>query len=178
MPWSGSRDGLRPAAEPGVLLLQPVHHPLPGGRGGVAGEHAPNGRSIRRGFTTDELSSMCPVTRQPDLAELVIEYVPDEWCVESKSLKLFLGSFRNHGAFHEDCTVTIGKRISNRIFLTYARSLSSSQRDQIILLEFDESESRSLFQQTTMRTGTFSNSPRVESEYSPSMMITGQWQHC
>ena len=54
---------------------------------------------------------MCPVTGQPDFATLVIDYVPKDWLVESKSLKLYLNSFRNHGAFHEDCTVTIGKKI-------------------------------------------------------------------
>ena len=62
-------------------------------------------------FTAPEFTSLCPVTGQPDFAHLVIDYVPDEFIVESKSLKLFLGSFRNHGAFHEDCTVAIAKRI-------------------------------------------------------------------
>jgi 7-cyano-7-deazaguanine reductase len=62
-------------------------------------------------FTCPEFTSMCPVTGQPDFAILVIDYVPDEWILESKSLKLFLHSFRNHGAFHEDCTLTIGRRI-------------------------------------------------------------------
>jgi len=62
-------------------------------------------------FTAPEFTSLCPMTAQPDFAHLVIDYVPDEWLVESKSLKLFLGSFRNHGAFHEDCTVSIGKRL-------------------------------------------------------------------
>ena len=62
-------------------------------------------------FTVPEFTALCPVTGQPDFAHLVIDYAPDRWLVESKSLKLFLGSFRNHGAFHEDCTVTIGKRI-------------------------------------------------------------------
>ena len=52
-----------------------------------------------------------PVTGQPDFATLVIDYVPGPWLVESKSLKLYLNSFRNHGAFHEDCTVAIGKRL-------------------------------------------------------------------
>ncbi len=60
-------------------------------------------------FTAPEFTSLCPVTGQPDFALLVIDYVPDKWLVESKSLKLYLGSFRNHGAFHEDCTVRIGK---------------------------------------------------------------------
>ena len=62
-------------------------------------------------FTVPEFTSLCPVTGQPDFAHLVIDYVPGEWLVESKSLKLYLGSFRNHGAFHEDCTVGIGKRL-------------------------------------------------------------------
>ena len=62
-------------------------------------------------FVAPEFTSLCPVTGQPDFAHLVIDYAPDQWLVESKSLKLFLTSFRNHGAFHEDCTVSVGKRI-------------------------------------------------------------------
>jgi 7-cyano-7-deazaguanine reductase len=62
-------------------------------------------------FVVPEFTSICPVTSQPDFAHLVIDYVPDQWLVESKSLKLYLTSFRNHGAFHEDCTVGIGKRL-------------------------------------------------------------------
>ena len=62
-------------------------------------------------FTAPEFTSLCPVTGQPDFAHIVIDYVPDQWLVESKSLKLFLTSFRNHGAFHEDCTVYIAKRL-------------------------------------------------------------------
>ena len=64
-------------------------------------------------FTVPEFTSLCPVTGQPDFAHLVIDYVPDKWLVESKSLKLYLGSFRNYGAFHEDCTVAIGKRLNS-----------------------------------------------------------------
>jgi len=64
-------------------------------------------------FTCPEFTSICPVTGQPDFGILVIDYVPGDWLVESKSLKLFLGSFRNHGAFHEDCTVSIGKRLAD-----------------------------------------------------------------
>jgi 7-cyano-7-deazaguanine reductase len=63
-------------------------------------------------FTVPEFTSICPVTGQPDFAHLVIDYVPDQWLVESKSLKLHLSSFRNHGAFHEDCTVQIGKDLA------------------------------------------------------------------
>jgi 7-cyano-7-deazaguanine reductase len=62
-------------------------------------------------FTFPEFTTMCPVTGQPDFATLVIDYVPKAWLVESKSLKLYLNSFRNHGAFHEECTVAIGKRL-------------------------------------------------------------------
>ena len=62
-------------------------------------------------FTCPEFTCLCPVTGQPDFGILVIDYAPRDWLVESKSLKLFLGSFRNHGAFHEDCTVGIGKRL-------------------------------------------------------------------
>jgi 7-cyano-7-deazaguanine reductase len=62
-------------------------------------------------FTMPEFTLMCPVTGQPDFAIIVIDYVPNRWLVESKSLKLYLNSFRNHGAFHEQSTVTIGKRL-------------------------------------------------------------------
>ena len=63
-------------------------------------------------FTAPEFTSLCPLTGQPDFAHLVIDYVPGKWLVESKSLKLYMQSFRNHGAFHEDCTVAIGKRLT------------------------------------------------------------------
>ena len=66
-------------------------------------------------FTAPEFTSLCPVTGQPDFAHLVIDYAPGDWIVESKSLKLFLQSFRNHGAFHEDCTVMVGRRIVDAI---------------------------------------------------------------
>ncbi len=62
-------------------------------------------------FTAPEFTSLCPMTGQPDFAHLVIDYAPGEWLVESKSLKLYLTSFRDHGSFHEDCTVKIGRRI-------------------------------------------------------------------
>ena len=62
-------------------------------------------------FAAPEFTSLCPMTGQPDFAHLVIDYVPDQWLVESKSLKLFLGSFRNHGSFHEDCTIGIARRL-------------------------------------------------------------------
>jgi 7-cyano-7-deazaguanine reductase len=62
-------------------------------------------------FTAPEFTSLCPLTGQPDFAHLVLDYVPQQWIVESKSLKLFLGSFRNHGAFHESCTLDIARRL-------------------------------------------------------------------
>ena len=62
-------------------------------------------------FTAPEFTSLCPITGQPDFAHIVIDYIPGEWLVESKSLKLFLGSFRNHGAFHEACTMTVADRL-------------------------------------------------------------------
>ncbi|NQV45956.1 MAG: NADPH-dependent 7-cyano-7-deazaguanine reductase QueF [Rhodospirillales bacterium] len=64
-------------------------------------------------FTCPEFTSLCPVTGQPDFAHLVLDYVPDQRIVESKSLKLYLHSFRNHAAFHEDCTVGIARRLTD-----------------------------------------------------------------
>jgi 7-cyano-7-deazaguanine reductase len=62
-------------------------------------------------FTQPEFTALCPITGQPDFAHLVIDYVPAARLVESKSLKLFFASFRNHGAFHEDCTLMIARRL-------------------------------------------------------------------
>ena len=64
-------------------------------------------------FTAPEFTSLCPMTGQPDFAHLVIDYAPKAKLIESKSLKLYLTSFRNHGAFHEDCTVAIGRKIAD-----------------------------------------------------------------
>ncbi len=63
-------------------------------------------------FVMPEFTALCPITGQPDFAHLVIDYVPNRFLVESKSLKLYLNSFRNHGSFHEDCTVGIGKTLA------------------------------------------------------------------
>ncbi len=60
-------------------------------------------------FACPEFTSICPVTGQPDFAHIVIDYIPAQHIVESKSIKLYLNSFRNHGAFHEDCTIKIAK---------------------------------------------------------------------
>ncbi len=76
----------------------------------VANPHKGTDYLVR--FTAPEFTSLCPVTGHPDFAHLVIDYVPRASIVESKSLKLFLASYRNHPAFHEDCTVAIAKRIA------------------------------------------------------------------
>lgn len=64
-------------------------------------------------LTAPEFTTMCPITGQPDFAKIVVDYVPGDRLVESKSFKLFLGSFRNHGTFHEDCTVYIHNRLKD-----------------------------------------------------------------
>lgn len=73
------------------------------------------GRAYMVRFTAPEFTSLCPVTGQPDFAHLVIDYAPGARIVESKSLKLFLGAFRNHAGFHEDVTVGIGERLADEM---------------------------------------------------------------
>ena len=85
----------------------------------VANPHRDANYVVR--FTAPEFTTLCPITGQPDFAHFVIDYVPGRELVESKSLKLFLTSFRNVAAFHEDCTVTIGKRIVTAIKPKYLR---------------------------------------------------------
>ncbi len=88
--------------------------PLPASPAEAAIETVPNpqpGLIYVARFTCPEFTCLCPITGQPDFAHLVIDYVPDSALVESKSLKLYLGAFRNHGAFHEDCTLTIARRL-------------------------------------------------------------------
>ena len=75
----------------------------------VANPHAHTRYVVR--FTCPEFTSLCPVTGQPDFAKLVIDYIPKSHILESKSLKLYLNSFRNHAAFHEHCTVAVAERI-------------------------------------------------------------------
>lgn len=82
--------------KPSAAILQAVPNP-----------HSDVDYVIR--FSCPEFTSICPITSQPDFAHLVLDYVPSEKMVESKSLKLYLFSYRNHGAFHEDCTVQIAK---------------------------------------------------------------------
>ena len=99
-------DALTQLGQPTALPADPAQAVL---------ERVPNpqaGQAYVVRFTQPEFTSLCPLTGQPDFAHLVIDYVPRDWLVESKSLKLFLGSFRNHGAFHEDCTVGIGRRLA------------------------------------------------------------------
>ena len=62
-------------------------------------------------FAAPEFTSLCPITGQPDFAHLVIDYIPGDWIVESNSLKLYLAAFRNHGAFHETCTLDVALRL-------------------------------------------------------------------
>src|ERR1700739_444168 len=88
------------------------HAPLPASPDEARRERVANPQSgllylVR--FTCPEFTSLCPVTGQPDFAHFVIDYVPEATILESKSLKLYLGAFRNHAAFHEDCTLTIAR---------------------------------------------------------------------
>ncbi len=89
-------------SEPSIDILESVANP-----------HIDTDYSIR--FTCPEFTSICPITSQPDFAHITLDYVPNELIVESKSLKLYLFSYRNHGAFHEDCTISIAKDIIKTI---------------------------------------------------------------
>ena len=88
--------------------------PIPASPGEAVLDRVPNPHadtSYLARVTFPEFTVMCPVTGQPDFATLVIDYVPRRFLVESKSLKLYLNSFRNHAGFHEECTVAIGKKL-------------------------------------------------------------------
>jgi len=87
---------------PENFTLDSIHNPHPG-----------SDYSIR--FTAPEFTSICPITSQPDFGNVIIDYVPNKLLVESKSFKLYLFTFRNYGAFHEDCTLKIGKKIISSI---------------------------------------------------------------
>ena len=105
----------KPRAQSLAVTLLGRRTELPGGPEAAVLERLPNphpGTAYVARFTVPEFTSLCPVTGQPDFAHLVIDYVPDRWLIEGKSLKLYLASFRNHGAFHEDCTLTVGKRLA------------------------------------------------------------------
>ncbi len=95
-------------ASPDRALLERVDNPHPG-------DHY----LIR--FTAAEFTSLCPMTGQPDFAHIVLDYVPGAWIVESKSLKLYLASFRNHGAFHEACTMQIAQRLQELLAPVWLR---------------------------------------------------------
>jgi len=91
----------RPATvpeSPAAAVLEAVRNPHPG-------------TTYLVRFTCPEFTTLCPITGQPDFAHLVLDYVPRAKLVESKSLKLYLASFRNHGAFHEACTLDVAKRL-------------------------------------------------------------------
>ena len=88
--------------QPDINILEKVKNP-----------HSDTEYVIR--FTCPEFTSICPITSQPDYAYFIIDYIADKFIVESKSLKLYLGSFRNHGAFHEDCSISIAKDIIKTI---------------------------------------------------------------
>ncbi len=85
----------------------------------VANPHPGNDYIVR--FTAPEFTCLCPMTGQPDFAHFVIDYAPAKLLVESKSLKLFLNSFRSTGAFHEDATLLVAKRLVAAIKPKYLR---------------------------------------------------------
>lgn len=85
-------------ASPDAAQLDQIENPAPG-------------RTYVVRFTCPEFTSLCPVTGQPDFAHIVIDYIPRNWLIESKSLKLYLAAFRNHGAYHEACTMEIAHRV-------------------------------------------------------------------
>lgn len=108
-------DDARAASGPTLLGRQAD---LPGSPDEAVLERVPNesiGRPYLVRFTCPEFTCLCPITGQPDFAHFVIDYVPDRWLVESKSLKLFLGSFRAHGGFHEATTMRIAARLIEAI---------------------------------------------------------------
>jgi 7-cyano-7-deazaguanine reductase len=92
----------RVPASPDAAKLERVSNPAPG-------------RHYIVRFTCPEFTCLCPLTGQPDFAHIVIDYIPHDWIVESKSLKLFFASFRNHGAFHEASTMQIAQRLAEAI---------------------------------------------------------------
>ncbi len=95
-------------ASPDAAVLETVPNPEPG-------------MTYLVRFTAPEFTSLCPLTGQPDFAHLVIDYAPGAVLVESKSLKLYLASFRNHGAFHEACTLAIARRLIAEIAPVWLR---------------------------------------------------------
>lgn len=110
-PYAGLTQLGRPAplpASPDAALLERVPNPA-------------TGQAYVVRFTCPEFTCLCPVTGQPDFAHIVIDYIPQDWIVESKSLKFFLISFRNHGAFHEATTMHIARRLIQAIAPAWLR---------------------------------------------------------
>jgi len=110
-PYAGLTQLGRPAAvpaSPDEAKLERVDNP------------APDRQYLVR-FTCPEFTCLCPLTGQPDFAHIVIDYVPGYWIVESKSLKLFFASFRNHGTFHEACTMQIARRLVEEVAPVWMR---------------------------------------------------------
>src|SRR4051794_12124865 len=115
MMTSGTYDSLTqlgrstpPPTSPEAAVLETVPNPHPG-------------TSYLVRFACPEFTTLCPVTGQPDFAHLVLDYVPDRLLVESKSLKLFLASFRDHPCFHEACTVGIARRLAELLAPVWLR---------------------------------------------------------
>lgn len=103
----GSKTAIPESPDAAILEKIPVSRP------GIR-------KSVVR-FSCPEFTSLCPVTGQPDFARFYIDFIPNKWLVESKSLKLFLTSFRNHGAFHEEVTVVIAERVQSAIEPSWIR---------------------------------------------------------
>lgn len=99
-----------------TVLGNTVRHPIEHVEVFPAPEHV---TSVR--FTTDELASMCPVTKQPDLSHVVIEYTPDQHCIESKSLKLYLWGFRDRAVFAEALAAEIAAEVMDTARPTFVR---------------------------------------------------------
>jgi 7-cyano-7-deazaguanine reductase len=98
--------------------------PLPHSPADAVLDTIPNphpGRLYLVRFTCPEFTALCPITGQPDFAHLVIDYVPRAMLLESKSLKLYLGSFRNHPGFHEDCTLAVARRLVDALAPNWLR---------------------------------------------------------
>lgn len=108
-------EGLTQLGRPVLLPASPADAKL---------ERVPNpqkGANYVVRFTCPEFTSLCPLTGQPDFSHVVIDYIPGDWIVESKSLKLFFASFRNHGAFHEACTMEIANRLVSLLLPVWLR---------------------------------------------------------
>jgi 7-cyano-7-deazaguanine reductase len=119
----------RARSKPGSLtLLGQSETKLPGAPSRARLETFPNParRSYQIHFETDDFTSMCPVTGQPDFARITIDYVPDRLCIESKSLKFYLASYRNERAFNE--------AVTNRILDDFVKACSP--REAFVAAQF------------------------------------------